>query len=209
MLPEPPTGDVQKDLNIHRGNPACAERFVAVLQKIPEVAFTVRWFDADCLSYFFQHHVRMMAAEPKFCEMLNIHGPPRSGKDAVAALFESHMGNIQTGGFAGGLMPDQVQLSKRPGATSTVKSGNGPTPFTHALRGARSVIVPELKREVLDMEMLKGLTEQEGACMTSRECRGNADRWKPSRSSSRSATIARTSARFLWMARSVASTCWR
>jgi hypothetical protein len=87
------------------------------------------------------------------------------------------MGNIDEDGFAGGLMPEQVHVSK---ASTTVRSGNGPTPFLHAIRGARSVIIPELKREVLNMEMLKSIIEQEGALLTSRECRGNVTRWRPS-----------------------------
>ena len=56
-----------------------------------------------------------------------------------------------------------------------------PTPFTHALKDARSFVVPELKREVLDMELLKGIVEQEGARITSRQCRGIVNRWNPIR----------------------------
>ena len=105
--------------------------------------------------------------------------PPRSGKDALAALFESHMGKIDAGGFGGGLMPEQVQIPLRAGVAT--RSANGPTPFTDALRGARSIVVPELKQhEALDMEMLKSLVEQEGALITSRRCRGNTIRWRPS-----------------------------
>jgi hypothetical protein len=178
LVPEPPTGDIEQDLKLHKGNPGLAERFVNVLRKIPGAGFVTRWFDAGGASYFLQHYVRMLAAEPKFCEMLNVHGPPRSGKDAMAALFESHMGNIDEGGFGGGLMPEQVQIPAR--GASTARSSNGPTPFTHALKDARSVIVPELKREVLDMELLKGIVEQEGAKITSRQCRGNVNRWNPS-----------------------------
>jgi len=178
IVPEPPTGDVAKDLNLHKGNPELAARFVRVLGKIPGAAFLTSWFDADGVAYFLKHYVRALAAEPKFCEMLNIHGPPRSGKDAMSALFESHMGNIDDGGFGGGLMPEQVQVPPRAGSTS--RSSNGPTPFTHALKDARSVIVPELRREVLDMEILKGIVEQEGAKITSRQCRGNVNRWNPS-----------------------------
>ncbi len=41
-------------------------------------------------------------------------------------------------------------------------------------------MVPELKQdEALDMEMLKALVEQEGARITSRKCRGNTSRWRP------------------------------
>ena len=179
LVPEPPTGDVEHDLRLHKGNPVLAERFTNVLCKIPGVEFITRWFDADCASYFLQHYVRMLSAEPKFCEMLNIHGPPRSGKDAMAALFESHVGNIDNGGFGGGLMPEQVQIPSRGGSTAR-SSKDGPTPFTHALKDARSVVVPELKREVLDMDVLKGIIEQEGARITSRQCRGNVNRWNPS-----------------------------
>lgn len=181
LVPEPPTGDVEHDLRRHKGNEELAKSFIDVLRKIPGAGFITRWFDADGASYFLQHYVRMMAAEPKFCEMLNIHGPPRSGKDVMAALFESHMGNIDEGGFGGGLMPEQVQIPARGG--STARSSNGPTPFTHALKDARSVVVPELKREshgVLDMELLKSIVEQEGARITSRQCRGNVNRWNPS-----------------------------
>jgi hypothetical protein len=178
IVPEPPTGDIELDLKLHKGNPELAERFLNVLRRIPGVEFVTRWFDADGISYFFQHYVRMLAAEPKFCEMLNIHGPPRSGKDAMAALVESHIGNIDEGGFGGGLMPEQVQIPAR--GASTARSSNGPTPFLHALKDARSVVVPELKREGLDMELLKGIIEQEGAKITSRQCRGNVNRWNPS-----------------------------
>ena len=121
----------------------------------------------------------MLSAAPKFTEMLNIHGPPRSGKDAMAALFETHAGNIDEGGFCGGLMPEQVQIPQR-SAGATIQSKNGPTPFTDALKGARGIVVPELKQdEALDMEMLKALVEQEGARITSRRCRGNTSRWRP------------------------------
>jgi hypothetical protein len=176
LLPEPPTGDVQKDLDLHKGNPELATCFVDVLQKIPDVSFATRWFDADGLAYFFKHYARMMAAAPKFCEMLNIHGPPRSGKDALAALFEKFMGNINAGGFAGGLMPEQVHVKRGAAGSST----DGPTPFTHALKGCRSIVVPELKQEVVNMELLKSIIEQEGALISSRERRGNVDRWQPS-----------------------------
>ena len=178
MVPEPATGDVEQDLLRHTGKPELAKRFVSVLEKIPGAGFLTAWFDADGISYFLQHYVRMLSAAPKFTEMLNFHGPPRSGKDAVAALFETHVGNIDEGGFCGGLMPEQVQIPQRAGATT--QSRNGPTPFTDALKGARGIVVPELKQdEALDMEMLKALVEQEGARITSRKCRGNTSRWRP------------------------------
>ena len=176
LLSEPPTGDVEKDLRLHKGNPELAGRFVEVLRKIPGAAFVTHWFDADGVAYLMKHYVRMMSAAPKFCEMLNIHGPPRSGKDALAALFEKFMGNIDEGGFAGGLMPEHVHVKR----SKALSSADGPTPFTHALRGCRSVIVPELRQEAVDMELLKGIIEQEGALITSRECRGNVNRWQPS-----------------------------
>jgi hypothetical protein len=177
LVPEVPTGNVELDLHLSKGNPELAARFVAVLEKLPGAAFVTRWFDADGIAYFMKHYVRMMAAEPKFCEMLNIHGPPRAGKDAITALFESFMGSIDENGFGAGLMPDQVQISK---GRALAESKQGPAPFTHALKGARSIIVPELKQGVLDMEVLKGLVEQEGGKYTSRECRGNVNRWNPS-----------------------------
>ena len=177
IVPEPPTGDVERDLKRHKGDAALAERFMNVLRKVPGAAFLTHWFDADGVSYFLQHYVRMMAAEPKFCEMLNIHGPPRSGKDAMAALFESHMGNIDEDGFGGGLMAEQVQVSTRQSGAKSSK--DGPTPFTHALKDARSVVVPELTRDALDMDILKAIVEQEGAKITSRQCRGNVNRWNP------------------------------
>eukprot|EP00969_Alexandrium_andersonii_P312615 13812209-Alexandrium_andersonii.AAC.1 len=97
----------------------------------------------------------------------------------MAALFESHMGNIDEGGFGGGLMPEQVQINTRPSGGGR-SSKDGPTPFTHALKDARSVVVPELTRDALDMDILKSIVEQEGAKITSRQCRGNVNRWNPS-----------------------------
>jgi hypothetical protein len=167
--------DHARDLQGTHGNEQLAACFLAVMQKIPGVAFTTRWFEADCLSYFLQHYCRMMAAEPKFFERLNIHGPPLSGKDALVALFEAHMGNVGEGGFAGGLMPEHVVLRH-----GTRSSNNGPLPFLHPIKGARSVIVPEMTKEPLNMDMLKALLEQEGAQITSRECYGNTTRWSPS-----------------------------
>ena len=177
MVPEPSSVDAARTPAQSEGNPALAERFMHALKRIPGVAFANRWFDADGVSYFLQHYARMLASEPKFCEMLNVHGPPRSGKDALAALFESHMGNIADGGFGSGLMPEHVQLNTRGQRGS--KSSEGPAHFTHALRGARSVVVPELKQAPLDMELLKGIVEQEDARITSRQCHGNVNRWNP------------------------------
>ena len=177
MVPEPPSDDAAGTPAQSEGNPALAERFTHVLKRIPGMAFATRWFDNDGVSYFLQHYARMLASEPKFCEMLNVHGPPRSGKDALAALFESHMRNIADGGFGSGLMPEHAQVNNRGQRGS--KSSEGPAPFTHALRGARSVVVPELKQAPLDMELLKGIVEQEGARITSRQCHGNVNQWNP------------------------------
>jgi hypothetical protein len=135
LLPVPPTRDAIVDDARDPGNPELAALFTAVMEKIEGVSFLNKWFNADGVAYFLKHYARMMSAEPKVCEMLNIHGPPRSGKDALAALFESHMGNVDENGFAGGLMPEQVQVRK---STTTVRGGNGPTPFLDAPKGARS-----------------------------------------------------------------------
>ncbi len=73
------------------------------MKKIPGVAFVADWFDAAGISYFFQHYVRVLSAEPKFCEMLFLAGPPKNGKDAMAARFEKRVGNVDEGemGFCG------------------------------------------------------------------------------------------------------------
>ena len=108
--------------------------------------------------------------------MLNIHGPPRAGKSAVEALFEVFFGRVEEDGYGAGLPADKVQVA--PGRQGSAREG--PQPFTHALQGARSVIVPELTRDMLDMDLLKALVEQEGGLIRTRECRGNVEGWNPS-----------------------------
>ena len=95
----------------HTGNPELAERFVKVLGKIPGAGFLTAWFDADGISYFLQHYVRMLSAAPKFSEMLNIHGPSLTRKSpkhigtlCYAIVLPGRKSAFRAG-FLAGLLP--------------------------------------------------------------------------------------------------------
>ena len=79
MEPEECTGNVEYALHRNQGNPELARRFKDVVRRVPGVAYILNRFPgADETLYFFKMYARMLSAEPRFTELLNVVGPPKS-----------------------------------------------------------------------------------------------------------------------------------
>jgi hypothetical protein len=176
LLPEPATGDVQRGLTRKAGNPKLAEELASALRAIPGVGFFLNCFDIDCAIYYLKWWARILSAHPRFTECLFVHGPPRSGKDALAGMFEQYLGGED--GYVSGL-PQRFIMQEESRTRSFAQAKEACQPFLAGLQGSRVAIIPELPDGIIDFNMLKPLTEQEGAKITTRGCSTGSKRFSP------------------------------
>ena len=138
--------------------------------------------DCDDWVYILTHLARIFSSEQRFCECLYFFGPSKMGKDALAGAIEKAVGDKAEGGFGGGLPRDFLSSSSK----DNQKGKESCTPFLNDLEGCKTVIIPEFpvckvtkEADMLDMNMLKQMTEQAGAKITSRAAHGNPSRKSP------------------------------
>ena len=148
------------------GNPPLAKRVADLCARCDFLMCLQDIFkdNIDELLYFLQHLCRMMSAYPRLCELLYIHGPPKSGKDVLAAFLQTFFGDVDDNGFCSALPGDYFDARASRGSRGAEDSH----PLLHSIRNARCVIVPEVPEGETSMKLLKPLCEQSGAKVASR-----------------------------------------
>ena len=126
----------------------------------------------ECL-YMLLMMTRSASSHERFCEMLYVHGAAKTGKDTLVLAFTTFLGDRDEGGLSVPL-PYTFFLEQR-----YADGRNNCTPFSHSVRGMRYVIVPEMKRGVIDKDLLKTMCEQQGSRIASRDCKGGARSMAP------------------------------
>lgn len=128
--------------------------------------------DLNDFVYIMQHFCRVMCSYERLCECLYLYGPSKTGKDVICQLIENFFGDDFTGG-----VPSSFFL-KSPGAKR--RASEGCSPYEASLAGKKAIIVPDMKKGDLDMDVIKPMCEQAGAKTTSRGCGQNPVRTNPS-----------------------------
>jgi len=136
-----------------------AEHFVAFADKVKALKVLLdlcanadQSYNVDKTLYFMQHLCRALASCQRFCEMLYIAGPPKTGKDVVATLLQEMFGDLSTTGWACGTVPKDHFCT---GGMRQTKGSN--TSIEASMAPSRITIIPEVPDQTLDMDNLKVL----------------------------------------------------
>ena len=137
-----------------------AERLVAFADKVKALKVLLdlcadadQSYNVDKTLYFMQHLCRALASCDRFCEMLYIAGPPKTGKDVIATMLQELFGDLSTSGWACGTVPKDHFCCT--GGMRQAKGSN--TSIEASMAPSRITIIPEVPDQTLDMDNLKVL----------------------------------------------------
>ena len=146
-----------------------AERFIAFADKVKALKVLLdlcanadKTYNVDKNLYLMQHICRALSSCQRFCEMLYIAGPPKTGKDVIATMLQELFGDLSCDGWACGTVPKDHFCK---GGVKQVKGSN--TSIEASMAPSRIVIIPEVPDSVIDMDNLKDRIEQAGAKVAS------------------------------------------
>ena len=152
------------------GRPDLVARVQAFCTKVEflEILLSVCDGRVDDMLYLLQHFARIMSSHPRMCELLYIHGPKRGGKDVIATLLQTFLGDIDEAGFCVSLPNDYFTKRETASSSSRSRASEDSHPMIHSIMKSKATLVPEVPRGITNMELLKPLCEQQGVKIATR-----------------------------------------